>query len=103
MARTRYASDPGLIARMGATMFLMGLLFAGFGTGLVYLIVTYAARSHHQGNGPSAGSFIVFAALIGVGSAVASYYWSDKIALRTSGARLVQPGDSDEATKLHAI
>jgi hypothetical protein len=31
MARTRYASDPGLIARMGATMFLMGLLFVGFG------------------------------------------------------------------------
>jgi heat shock protein HtpX len=103
MARTRYASDPGLIARMGATMFLMGLLFAGFGTGLVYLIVTYATRSHHQGNGLSAGSFIVFAALIGVGSAVASYYWSDKIALRTSGARLVQPGDSDEARRLHEI
>jgi heat shock protein HtpX len=103
MARTRYASDPGLIARMGATMFLMGLLFAGFGTGLVYLFVTYATRSHHQGNGVSAGSFIVFAALIGVGSAVASYYWSDKIALRTSGARLVQPGDSEEARRLHAI
>ncbi len=103
MARTRYASDPGLIARMGATMFLMGLLFAGFGTGLVYLFVTYATRSHHQGNGLSAGSFIVFAALIGVGSAVASYYWSDKIALRTSGARLVQPGDSEEARRLHEI
>jgi heat shock protein HtpX len=103
MARTRYASDPGLIARMGATMFLMGLLFAGFGTGLVYLFVTYAARSHGHSDGLSASSFIVFAALIGVGSAVASYYWSDKIALRTSGARLVQPGDSEEARRLHEI
>ena len=101
MARTRYASDPGLIARMGATMFLMGLLFAGFGAGLVYLIITYATRNH--GNGVSTGSFVVLAALIGVGSAVASYYWSDKIALRTSGARLVSPNDSPEAKRLHEI
>jgi heat shock protein HtpX len=101
MARTRYASDPGLIARMGATMFLMGLLFAGFGTAIVFLLVEYATRNH--GNGVSTGSFIIFAALIGVGTAVASYYWSDKIALRTSGARLVEPGDSPEAARLHAI
>jgi heat shock protein HtpX len=102
MARTRYASDPGLIARMGATMFLMGLLFAGFGTAIVFLLVQYATRNHH-GNGPSTGAFIIFAALIGVGTAAASYYWSDKIALRTSGARLVKPGDSPEAARLHAI
>jgi len=101
MARTRYASDPGLIARMGATMFLMGLLFAGFGTAIVFLLVEYATRNH--GNGVSTGSFIVFAALIGVGTAVASYYWSDKIALRTSGARLVSPNDSPEARRLHEI
>jgi heat shock protein HtpX len=101
MARTRYASDPGLIARMGATMFLMGLLFAGFGTGIVYLLVTYATRNH--GNGVSTGGFIIFAAIIGVGTAVASYYWSDKIALRTSGARLVSPNDSPEARRLHEI
>ncbi len=97
MARTRYASDPGLIARMGATMFLLGLVFVGFGVGLGYLILNYG----HQGGGDSA--LIFFAAVIGIGSALASYYWSDKIALRTSGARLVSPNDGPEAARLHAI
>jgi heat shock protein HtpX len=101
MARTRYASDPGLIARMGATMFLMGLLFAGFGAGLVYLVITYATKDH--GSSVSGGAFIAIAAIIGIGSAVASYYWSDKIALRTSGARLVGPNDSPDAARLHAV
>jgi heat shock protein HtpX len=101
MARTRYASDPGLIARMGATMFLMGLLFAGFGAGLVYLIVIYASRHHSSSVG--SGTFVALAAIIGIGSAVASYYWSDKIALRTSGARLAGPNDSPDAHRLHAV
>ena len=100
MARTRYASDPGLIARMGATMFLMGLLFVGFGTAIVVLIDAYA---HRHGGSTSPDVLIIFAALIGVGTAVASYYWSDKIALRTSGARLVSPNDSPDAARLHAI
>jgi heat shock protein HtpX len=103
MARTRYASDPGLIARMGATMFLMGLLFAGFGAGLVWLIVEYAARKNGHGGEIGTGAFVAFAAVIGVGSALASYYWSDKIALRTSGARLVNREDSPEAKRLHEI
>jgi heat shock protein HtpX len=104
MARTRYASDPGLIARMGATMFLMGLLFAAFGTGLAYLVIRYADRTHSGGGGDAFGAtFIAFAAIIGVGSALASYFWSDQIALRTSGARLVNPGDSEEAARLHGI
>src|SRR5215469_12711032 len=92
MARTRYASDPGLIARMGATMFLLGLLFAGFASALVFLIMYY---SSHRGGGSTINvdAFIFFAAVIGVGSAVASYYWSDKIALSTSGAQLVGPND----------
>jgi heat shock protein HtpX len=102
MARTRYASDPGLIARMGATMFLLGLVFAGFAAGLVFLISYYA--SHRSGGSPaSADTLIVFAAIIGIGSALASYYWSDKIALRTSGARLVSPTDGPDAERLHAI
>jgi heat shock protein HtpX len=102
MARTRYASDPGLIARMGATMFMLGLLFAGFASALVFLIMYY---SSHRGGGSTINvdAFIVFAALIGVGSALASYYWSDKIALSTSGARLVGPNDGDEARRLHEI
>jgi len=104
MARTRYASDPGLIARMGATMFLLGLVFAGFATGLVYLIAYYS--SHRHGGTGSTGNvdvLIFFAAVIGVGSAIGSYYWSDKIALRTSGARLVGPNDGADAERLHGI
>jgi heat shock protein HtpX len=101
MARTRYASDPGLIARMGATMFLLGLVFAGFGAGIVYIIMLYATR--HHGSSFSGAAFVTFAAIIGVGSALASYYWSDRIALSTSGAQLVSPNDSPEAARLHAI
>jgi heat shock protein HtpX len=101
MARTRYASDPGLIARMGATIFLLGLAFAGFGAGIVYIIMLYATR--HHGSSFSGAAFVTFAALIGVGSAVASYYWSDRIALATSGAKLVTPNDGPEAARLHAI
>jgi heat shock protein HtpX len=41
--------------------------------------------------------------VIGVGSAIGSYYWSDKIALRTSGARLVGPNDGPDAARLHGI
>ena len=44
MARTRYASDPGLIARMGATMFLLGLVFAGLIVGLFYILDLYSRR-----------------------------------------------------------
>jgi heat shock protein HtpX len=106
MARTRYASDPGLIARMGATMFLLGAVIAGFATGLVYLIMYFSSLRH---GGSSAGQinvggFIFFAAVIGVGSALASYFWSDKIALATSGAKIVSPNDRDEdARRLNEI
>jgi heat shock protein HtpX len=108
MARTRYASDPGLIARMGATMFLLGLVFAGFATGLVYLIAYYSSYrhgGHGAGTGANADVLIFFAAVIGIGSALGSYYWSDKIALRTSGARLVTRDDQRDprARRLHEI
>jgi heat shock protein HtpX len=112
MARTRYASDPGLIARMGATMFLLGLVFVGFGVGLSFLILYggHLYSSYHNGGGYSSGggtvsdtAIIALAAVIGVGSALASYWWSDKIALRTSRARLVGPNDSQQAMRLHGI
>jgi heat shock protein HtpX len=102
MARTRYASDPGLIARMGATMFLLGLVFVGLILGLFYILDIYSRRGSNGGSG-STGAFVVLAALIGIGTAFASYYWSDKIALRTSGAQLVGPDDGPEAARLHGI
>jgi heat shock protein HtpX len=112
MARTRYASDPGLITRMGATMFLLGLVFVGFGVGLSFLILYggHLYSSYHNGSTYSSGgstvsdtAIIVLAAVIGIGSALASYWWSDKIALRTSRARLVGPNDSRDARRLHEI
>jgi heat shock protein HtpX len=105
MARTRYASDPGLIARMGATMFLLGLVFVGFAVGLVY-IIAYLPSLRHGGHASSVNAdvLIFFAAVIGIGSALGSYYWSDKIALRTSGARLVSRDDPHpQAKRLHEI
>ena len=99
MARTRYATDRGLIARMGATMFLLGLVFTGFIIALIFVLTTYGHRGGSNTGG--SGGLIVIAALIGVGSAFASYYWSDKIALSASGARLVGPDDSPQAARLH--
>ena len=54
MARTRYASDPGLIARMGATMFLLGLVLTGFVIALFFVLDHYGNR--HGGGGGAAGS-----------------------------------------------
>ena len=102
MARTRYASDPGLIARMGATMFLLGVVFVGLIVGLFYVLDIYSRRSS-SGGGTSTTAFVVLAAIIGIGAAFASYYWSDKIALRASGARLVTPDDGPDAARLHAV
>jgi heat shock protein HtpX len=97
MARTRYASDPGLIARMGATMFLLGAVLTGFVIALYFVLDYYGSR--HGGSGGGAG-IVVFAALIGVAVAFGGYYWSDKIALNTARARLVTP---QEAPELHGI
>jgi heat shock protein HtpX len=97
MARTRYASDPGLVARMGATMFLLGLVITGFAIALFFVLDIYASR---HGNGGGSTGFIVIAVLFGAGTAFASYYWSDKIALGTAGAQLVSP---QQAPELHAI
>ncbi|MDA8321285.1 MAG: zinc metalloprotease HtpX [Actinomycetota bacterium] len=92
MARTRYATDRGLIARMGATMFLLGLVFTAF----IVVIILLLARFSNVGS----GGIIVIAVLFGVGASFGSYYWSDKIALSTAGARLVSP---QEAPQLHGV
>jgi heat shock protein HtpX len=97
MARTRYASDRGLIARMGATMFLLGLVFTGFIIALYFVFFWYGHR--HGGGGSSAG-LVVLAAVIGAGVAFGGYYWSDKIALSTARAQLVTP---QQAPHLHGI
>lgn len=92
MARTRYATDRGLIARMGATMFLIGLVFTAFILAIVLLLARYTSVGE--------GGIVFFAAAIAIGVSFASYYWSDRIALATSGARLVTPR---QAPELHGV
>lgn len=90
-ARTRYAPDRGLTVRMTATMFLLGLVFVVF----VALIIGLMAKFH-----ASAAAIVLVALVFGGGSAVASLFYSDKIALAAAGARLVSPS---EAPELHGI
>src|SRR5215470_4103155 len=94
MARTRYATDRGLIARMGVTMFLLGLVFTAFILVIVLLLLRTSVSN---------GGIVFLAVLIGVAVSFGSYYWSDKIALRTAGARLVTPQDGRQAAELHGI
>jgi len=92
MARTRYATDRGLIARMGATMFLIGLVFTAF----IIVVVLLLTRYSNIGN----GGIIFIAVLLGAAMAFGSYYWSDRIALATANARLVSP---QQAPELHGV
>ena len=89
MVRTRYAPDRGLQARMGLTMFLLGLVFVALITALVFILAAFK-----QG----AGVIIFFAVVLGGFMCFGSLFWSDKIALRASGAREVSP---QEAPELH--
>jgi heat shock protein HtpX len=91
MVRTRYAPDRGLQARMGLTMFLLGLVFVAFVVALVFILAAFKV---------GAGAIIFFAVLLGGGLTFGSLFWSDKIALRASGAQEVTP---EEAPKLHGI
>ena len=94
MAKTRYAPDRGLTARMTLTMFLLGVVFAAFITVLVLVLNV----RHTSGSG-----IIFFAVLLGVALGVGSFYYSDKIALSTAGAQLVTPENGPEAARVHAI
>jgi heat shock protein HtpX len=94
MARTRYATDRGLIARMGVTMFLLGLVFTAFILVIVLLLLRTSVSN---------GGIVFLAVLIGIAVSFGSYYWSDKIALSTARARLVTPQDGPRAAELHGI
>src|SRR5437660_1391680 len=58
MVRTRYAPDRGLQARMGLTMFLLGIVFVAFVTALVFILAAFKV---------GAGAIIFFAVLFGGG------------------------------------
>jgi heat shock protein HtpX len=90
-ARTRYAPDRGLTVRMTATLFLLGLVFVAF----VAAIIGIMTVAHASG-----GAIIVVALIFGGGTAVASLFFSDKIALAAAGAQEVSP---QQAPELHGI
>jgi heat shock protein HtpX len=94
MARTRFAPDKGLSARMGLTMFLLGLVLVVFVLAMVFLAGRFPAN---------AGFIIVIAVLIAGGMTIGSLFYSDKIALSAARARLVSPQDGPEAAELHGV
>jgi heat shock protein HtpX len=94
MAKTRYAPDRGLVARMTLTMFLLGVVFVAFITVLVLIL------GHTN---ISSGGIVFIAVLFGLGLGVGSFWYSDKIALSTAGARVVTPEDGPQAARLHGI
>jgi len=79
----RFRSDPGLVARMTFTMFLIGALYVG--------VVALLIASH-----VSVGFVVVIAAAL----LFAQYYFSDRMALFGMGGRIVTP---EEAPELHGI
>lgn len=83
MARSRYVVDRGLSARMGLTMFLLGLLYVGL---MAFLIAI--------------GLDLLFTVVIAVGMLWAQWFYSDRIALYAMNAAVVTP---EQAPSLHAI
>ena len=94
MAKTRYAPDRGLTARMGLTMFLLGLVFVALVTALVFILMAF-----HQ----SSGVMIFFPVLLGLALGIGSFFFSDKIALSTARAVEVTPQDGPQAAELHGV
>ncbi len=95
MAKTRYAPDRGLTARMTLTMFLLGLVFVAF----IAVLVVVLGTTHYV----SSGGIVFLAVLLGLILGVGSFFYSDKIALSTAGAVVVKPQDGPEAARLHEI
>ena len=83
MAKTRFPKDRGLTARMGLTVFLLGLVYVLF---IGVLLVIKMSLS--------------FVLVIAAGLLFAQYFFSDKIALMSMGGKVVT---REEAPQLHAI
>ena len=82
MAKTRFRSDSGLTARMGAVGLGLGALYVAFGAYLV-----------SQTN-------LAFGAVIVIGMAWGQWFFSDKLALKSIGGREVTP---EQAPELHGM
>lgn len=79
----RYAPDRGLSARMGGTMFVLGLLYVVLMAVLIYV-----------------GLNTFFVLILAGASAWGQWYFSDRVALFSMGARVVTP---EQAPALHAV
>jgi heat shock protein HtpX len=84
MARSRFAPDRGLTARMLVTMFLLGLLYVAF----VGFFVVYVPR------------LWVVILIIALGFLLAQYFFSDKLALFAMHGKVVS---EEEAPELHGV
>lgn len=82
MARSRYLPDRGLTARMGATMFLLGLLYVL----LIGVVASYTS--------------LVLGIVIAAAALFAQWFFSDRIALYAMHGRVVTP---EEAPRLHGV
>jgi heat shock protein HtpX len=76
---------------MTLTMFLIGLVFVGFVAALVGILSAVHASND---------AIIFFPVVLGLGLGIGSLFFSDKIALRAAGARVVTP---QQAPELHGI
>jgi heat shock protein HtpX len=83
VARSRFRPDRGLSARMGVTVFLLGLVYVLFVAVLVALLKS-----------------IVLIVVIAGGLLFAQYWFSDRIALFAMHGRVVTP---EEAPELHGV
>src|SRR5699024_1773841 len=87
MARTRFTKDAGLSARMGLTMFLNGLIYVVLIAAIWWIL------------GGSIGGVVV-AVLLSVGIFFFQWYFSDRVAIKAMGARVVTP---EQAPELHSL
>jgi heat shock protein HtpX len=80
---------------MGLTMFVLGIVFVAFVLAL-YFVLSNATNL-------SSSAVVFFPVVLALGLGFGSFYWSDKIALRTAGAQLVTPQDGPRAAQLHGV
>ncbi|SHE80056.1 Heat shock protein. Metallo peptidase. MEROPS family M48B [Ferrithrix thermotolerans DSM 19514] len=83
MAKTRFKSDKGLVARMGLTIFLLGALYVAFVAVLL-----------------AVGVQLITVVFIGLGILFVQYFFSDKIALFGMHGKVVT---EQEAPELYQI
>ncbi|MGW0764778.1 zinc metalloprotease HtpX [Streptomyces sp. NPDC002676] len=81
--QSRFRSDRRLTARMGVTLFLLGLLYVGFVAALIVLLKSWVLV------------VVVAAALLG-----AQYWFSDRVALYAMHGRVVE---REEYPELHGV